>query len=418
MDKLLIEGGVELKGEVWIDGAKNAALPALAAALLAEEREVLLENVPCVVDILTLSKLLRDMGASIESEGTSIRILPEELTSLEAPYDLVRKMRASILTLGPLLARYGYAKVSSPGGCAIGERPVDLHLAGLKAMGARIDLNGGYIEARAKRLHGAEIHLDIPSVTGTENLLMAATLAEGRTVIQNAAKEPEISDLASLLKRMGAKIEGDGTERIEIMGTTRLVGTSHRIIPDRIETATYAAAAAISRGDVRLRGTEREMLSSVIRKMTDAGVAVTPETNGFRIAAGERLRAVDVTTAPYPGFPTDVQAQFMAMMALAEGASVIRETVFENRFMHVAELRRMGANIRTKGASAVVRGVSSLQGAPVMATDLRASACLVVAGLAARGETRIARIYHLDRGYSRLEEKLTRLGARVRRVKD
>jgi UDP-N-acetylglucosamine 1-carboxyvinyltransferase len=418
LDKLLIEGGVELKGEVWIDGAKNAALPALAAALLAEEREVLLENVPCVVDILTLSKLLRDMGASIESEGTSIRILPEELTSLEAPYDLVRKMRASILTLGPLLARYGYAKVSSPGGCAIGERPVDLHLAGLKAMGARIDLNGGYIEARAKRLHGAEIHLDIPSVTGTENLLMAATLAEGRTVIQNAAKEPEISDLASLLKRMGAKIEGDGTERIEIMGTTRLVGTSHRIIPDRIETATYAAAAAISRGDVRLRGTEREMLSSVIRKMTDAGVAVTPETNGFRIAAGERLRAVDVTTAPYPGFPTDVQAQFMAMMALAEGASVIRETVFENRFMHVAELRRMGANIRTKGASAVVRGVSSLQGAPVMATDLRASACLVVAGLAARGETRIARIYHLDRGYSRLEEKLTRLGARVRRVKD
>jgi UDP-N-acetylglucosamine 1-carboxyvinyltransferase len=415
---LLIEGGVELRGEVWIDGAKNAALPALAAALLAEEGEVLLENVPCVVDILTLCKLLRDMGASIEADGTSIRILPEELSSLEAPYDLVRKMRASILTLGPLLTRYGYAKVSSPGGCAIGERPVDLHLAGLKAMGARIDLRGGYIEAWAKRLRGAEIHLDTPSVTCTENLLMAATLADGRTVIQNAAKEPEISDLASLLKRMGAKIEGEGTERIEIQGTTRLVGASHRIIPDRIETATYAAAAAISRGDVLIRGTDREMLSSVIQKMTDAGAAVTPETNGFRIAAGGRLRAVDVTTAPYPGFPTDVQAQFMAMMALAEGASVIRETVFENRFMHVAELRRMGADIRTKGASAVVRGVSSLEGAPVMATDLRASACLVVAGLAARGETRIARIYHLDRGYSRLEEKLTRLGARVRRVKD
>ena len=417
MDKLLIEGGVPLRGEVQIDGAKNAALPALAASLLAEDREVLLENVPCVVDIRTMCNLLRDMGASIEEEGTSIRILPEELTSQEAPYDLVRKMRASILTLGPLLARYGYAKVSSPGGCAIGERPIDLHLAGLEAMGARIDLNGGYIEGWADHLHGAEIYLDTPSVTGTENLLMAATLAEGRTIIENAAMEPEISDLAALLKGMGAKIEGAGTERIEIQGTTRLVGTSHRIIPDRIETATYAAAAVISRGDVLIQGTDKEMLSSVIQKMTAAGAEITSEAKGFRISSGERLRGVDVTTAPYPGFPTDVQAQFMAMMALAEGTSVIREMVFENRFMHVAELRRMGADIRTKGASAVIRGVPSLEAAPVMATDLRASACLVVAGLAARGETKIARIYHLDRGYSRLEEKLSHLGARVRRVK-
>jgi UDP-N-acetylglucosamine 1-carboxyvinyltransferase len=418
LDKLLIEGGVALKGEVHIDGAKNAALPALAAALLAEQGDVLLQNVPCVVDIRTMCRLLRDMGASVEEQGTSIRILPGELISLEAPYDLVRKMRASILTLGPLLARYGYAKVSSPGGCAIGERPIDLHLAGLKAMGARIDLQGGYIEARAERLRGAEIYLDTPSVTGTENLLMAATLAQGRTIIRNAAREPEISDLAALLKGMGAKIDGEGTERIEIQGTTRLKGVSHRIIPDRIETATYAAAAAISRGEVRIRGTHKEMLSSVMQKMAAAGVEIAPEAEGFRVASGGRLRGVDVTTAPFPGFPTDVQAQFMAMMALAEGTSVIREMVFENRFMHVAELRRMGADIRTKGASAVVRGVSCLEAAPVMATDLRASACLVVAGLAARGETRINRIYHLDRGYSRLEEKLSRLGARVRRVKD
>lgn len=307
MDKLLIEGGVALKGEVQIDGAKNAALPALAAALLAEG-EVLLENVPSVVDILTFCRLLRDMGASVEEDGNTIRILPGELSCLEAPYDLVRKMRASILTLGPLVARYGYAKVSSPGGCAIGERPVDLHLAGLKAMGARIDLQAGYIEARADRLRGAEIYLDIPSVTGTENLLMAATLAEGRTIIRNAAKEPEISDLACLLKRMGARIQGEGTERIEIEGTTRLGGASHRIIPDRIETATYAAAAAISGGDVLIRRTDREMLSSVFQKMTAAGVKVTSEAEGIRITSGQRLRAVDVTTAPYPAFPTDVQA--------------------------------------------------------------------------------------------------------------
>lgn len=417
MDKLLIEGGVSLKGEVHIDGAKNAALPALAASILPEDREVLLENVPDVVDIHSMCSLLRGMGASIEEQGPSIRVLPGELTSQEAPYDLVRKMRASILTLGPLLARYGYAKVSSPGGCAIGERPIDLHLAGLEAMGARVDLHAGYIEARADGLRGAEIYLDTPTVTGTENLLMAATLAEGRTIIENAAMEPEVSDLAALLKGMGARIEGDGTERIEIQGTTRLVGTSHRIIPDRIETATYAAAAAISRGDVLIQGADKEMLSSVIQKMTAAGTEITSEGMGLRISSGGRLRGVDVTTAPYPGFPTDVQAQFMAMMALAEGTSVIREMVFENRFMHVAELRRMGADIRTKGASAVVRGVSFLQAAPVMATDLRASACLVVAGLAARGETKIARIYHLDRGYSRLEEKLSRLGARVRRVK-
>jgi UDP-N-acetylglucosamine 1-carboxyvinyltransferase len=364
-----------------------------------------------------MCRLLADMGATVEAEGTSIRILPGDLTSLEAPYDLVRTMRASILTLGPLLARYGYAKVSSPGGCAIGERPINLHLAGLEAMGARIDLQEGYIEARADRLVGAEIYLDTPSVTGTENLLMAATLAEGHTIIENAAMEPEISDLAAFLKAMGAHIEGEGTERIEIKGTTRLVGAPHRIIPDRIETATYAAMAAISQGDILIEGTDREMLSSVIRKMAAAGTNITPEGDGFRVSSTGRLLGVDVTTAPYPGFPTDVQAQFMAMMALAQGTSVIREMVFENRFMHVAELRRMGADIRTEGASAVIRGVPSLEGAPVMATDLRASASLVVAGLAARGRTTISRIYHLDRGYSRLEEKLSQLGARVRRIK-
>jgi UDP-N-acetylglucosamine 1-carboxyvinyltransferase len=418
LDKLVIEGGVPLRGEVRIDGAKNAALPVLAAALLAEDREVRLENVPPVIDIRTMCRLLRDMGATVEAEGTSVRIQPKDLTSFEAPYDLVRTMRASVLTLGPLLARYGYAKVSSPGGCAIGERPIDLHLAGLEAMGARIDLHEGYIEARADRLHGAEIYLDIPTVTGTENLLMAATLAQGPTVIENAAMEPEIADLAAFLRTMGARIEGEGTERIEIQGTTRLTGGTHEIIPDRIEAATYAAATAITQGEVLLQGADREMLSSVIRKMGAAGTDITEEEGkGLRVASRSRLRSVDVTTAPYPGFPTDVQAQFMAVMALAEGTSVIREMVFENRFMHVAELRRMGADIRTDGASAVVRGVPSLQGAPVMATDLRASASLVVAALAAQGRTTISRIYHLDRGYTRLEEKLSELGARVRRVR-
>ena len=418
LDKLLIEGGVPLQGDIPIDGAKNAALPALAAALLAEDQAVLLENVPPVVDIRTMCRLLQNMGGSVEAEGTSLHILPKDLTSLEAPYDLVRTMRASILTLGPLLARYGYAKVSSPGGCAIGERPIGLHLAGLEAMGARITLHGGYIEARADRLRGTEIYLDTPTVTGTENLLMAATLAEGRTIIENAAMEPEIADLATFLRAMGADIEGEGTERIQIKGKTRLVGASHRIIPDRIETATYAAAAAISQGDVRILGAEKEMLSAVIQKMTAAGAVVTPEEGALRVSSGGRLRSVDITTAPYPGFPTDGQAQFMAMMALAQGTSVIREMVFENRFMHVAELRRMGADIRTEGPSAVVRGVPSLEGAPVMATDLRASASLVLAGLAARGQTTISRIYHLDRGYSRLEEKLSRLGARVRRIRE
>jgi UDP-N-acetylglucosamine 1-carboxyvinyltransferase len=360
--------------------------------------------------------LLEEMGAGLEAEGTSIRISPTDLTCLEAPYDLVRKMRASVLTLGPMVARYGYAKVSAPGGCAIGQRPINLHLAGLEAMGARITLHRGYIEARADRLRGAQIYLDTPTVTGTENLLMAATLAEGRTRIENAAMEPEISDLAEFLRKMGAKIEGAGTERIEIEGTTRLVGTSHRIIPDRIEAATYAAAAAITQGDILVRGADTEPLSSVIQKMTAAGIAFEPEENRLRVRSSGRLRSVDATTAPYPGFPTDVQAQFMAMMSLAQGTSLIRETVFEKRFMHVAELRRMGANIQTDGASAVVRGAPSLEGAPVMATDLRASASLVLAGLAAKGQTILSRVYHLDRGYNCLEKKLSGLGARIQRI--
>ncbi len=417
MDKLVIEGGIPLHGEIDIDGAKNAALPALTAALLAEEGTVVLENVPPVADIRTMCRLLRHMGAEVEDLGTLIRMPAKELTSLEAPYDLVRTMRASILTLGPLVARYGRAKVSAPGGCAIGARPVNLHLAGLEAMGATITLHQGYIEARAERLKGARIYLDTPTVTGTENLVMAAVLADGVTHIENAAREPEISDLCALLVGMGAKISGAGSERIEIEGVTRLRGTTHRIIPDRIETATYAAAAAITGGEILLRGADQEPLTSVIQKMTAAGVLFRREDEAIRVSADGTLVGTDVQTAPHPGFPTDVQAQFMAMMALAEGTSVIRETVFENRFMHVAELRRMGADIRVDGPAAVVRGVPRLEGAPVMATDLRASASLVLAGLAARGTTTVSRIYHLDRGYRALEKKLAALGARIERIK-
>lgn len=418
MDKLIVEGGVPLRGEVVVGGAKNAALPALAASLLAEGTDVCLENVPPVVDIRTMCSLLRNLGAAIDLEGSSARISPKDLKNREAPYDLVRTMRASVLVLGPLLGRYGYARVSFPGGCAIGARPINLHLSGLESMGARISLEGGYIEAQAKRLKGAEIYLDTPSVTGTENLMMAAVLADGKTCIANAAMEPEIVDLATLLTAMGARIRGAGTERIEIDGVSRVSGTTHCIIPDRIEAATYAAAAAMTGGDIHLRGACKDHVHAVIQKMTGAGVVFLADAEGLRVTAPGRLRSVDIKTAPYPGFPTDVQAQFMAMMCVADGTSVIRETVFENRFMHVAELKRLGADIQIEGPSAVVRGLASLQGAPVMATDLRASASLVLAGLSASDTTVVSRIYHLDRGYTAIEEKLSRLGARIRRVKD
>ena len=418
MDKLIVEGGVPLRGEVVVDGAKNAALPALAASLLAEGTDVCLENIPPVVDIRTMCSLLRNLGAAIDLEGSSARISPKDLKNREAPYDLVRTMRASVLVLGPLLGRYGYARVSFPGGCAIGARPINLHLSGLESMGARISLEGGYIEAQAKRLKGAEIYLDTPSVTGTENLMMAAVLADGKTCIANAAMEPEIVDLATLLIAMGARIRGAGTERIEIDGVSRVSGTTHCIIPDRIEAATYAAAAAMTGGDIHLRGACKDHVHAVIQKMTGAGVVFLADAEGLRVTAPGRLRSVDIKTAPYPGFPTDVQAQFMAMMCVADGTSVIRETVFENRFMHVAELKRLGADIQIEGPSAVIRGSASLQGAPVMATDLRASASLVLAGLSASDTTVVSRIYHLDRGYTAIEEKLSRLGARIRRVKD
>jgi len=418
LDKLVIEGGVPLKGEVRLDGAKNAALPALAASLLPDKGTVRLQNVPQLADVRTMCKFLEHMGASLAVDGTSIEIIPQELKKMEAPYDLVRTMRASVLLLGPLLARYGRAHVSFPGGCAIGARPINLHLAGFEAMGAEITLQEGYIQARAERLRGADIDLEIPTVTGTENLLMAASLAEGRTSIRNAAREPEIVDLADFLNAMGAKIRGAGTSQIDVQGVSRLKGTSHRIVPDRIEAATYAVASVMTHGDLCIRGARAEHLSAVFEKMREADVSVQFHDDMIRVSADGQIRGVNMDTAPFPGFPTDVQAQFMALMCLAKGKSRIRESVFENRFMHVAELRRMGADIRCKKSVAQVRSVPFLEGAPVMATDLRASASLVLAGLAARGKTQVRRIYHLDRGYSRLEDKLARVGARIKRIKE
>lgn len=414
MDKLIIEGGARLQGEVRVDGAKNAALPAMAASLLTDQ-PVYLRNVPAVVDIRTMGRLLDHLGVSVGGSGESLALQASALRCCEAPYDLVRTMRASILVLGPLIGREGYAKVSFPGGCAIGARPVNLHLMGLEAMGVALELRGGYIEGRAKRLRGARIYLDIPSVTGTENLMMAAALAQGETTIENAAREPEVVDLALLLNKMGAKISGAGTPRIVIQGTRRLEGAEHEIIGDRIVAGTFAAAAAITRGDVLIRGASAAHLESVLRKMTLAGACLEASAEGIRVSAAERLKSVDIQTSPYPGFPTDLQAQFMAMMCVAGGVSTIKETVFENRFMHVAELRRMGADILVEGPTAIVRGVDRLEGAPVMATDLRASASLVLAGLAARGTTVVSRVYHLDRGYASLESKLGSLGAHIRR---
>ncbi|PKO81075.1 MAG: UDP-N-acetylglucosamine 1-carboxyvinyltransferase [Betaproteobacteria bacterium HGW-Betaproteobacteria-13] len=415
MDKLLIEGGFRLSGEVAISGAKNAALPILCAALLTAE-PVTFTNVPQLKDIGTLLDLLGQMGVKVSIDGDTATLEAAGLNNPVAPYEMVKTMRASILVLGPLVARCGEARVSLPGGCAIGARPVDQHIKGLQAMGAEVTVEHGYVHARVPRLKGARLFTDMVTVTGTENLMMAACLADGETVIENAAREPEIVDLANCLVAMGARISGAGTDVIRIKGVERLHGATHRIMPDRIETGTYLCAAAVTGGDVRLTGTSAAYLDAVVDKLMDAGCEVETERDAIRLKAPQRLQAVNLRTSPYPAFPTDMQAQFMALNCVADGVAMIRETIFENRFMHAVELQRLGADIRIDGNTAVVKGVERLQGAAVMATDLRASASLVIAGLIADGETTIERIYHLDRGYERLEEKLAALGARVRRL--
>ncbi len=417
MDQLVIRGGRRLSGEVRVSGAKNAALPLMAAALLSQE-PLELENAPRLVDVRTIAKLLRHMGVEAAGEGTpTIRLQASTVRRPEAPYDLVRTMRASVLVLGPLVARIGRARVSLPGGCAIGPRPINLHLMGLERLGATIRLNQGYVEAEAARLKGARIAFDLQTVTGTENLVMAATLAEGTTILENAACEPEVEDLARLLNAMGAKVEGAGTPTITIHGVPSLGGAVHRIIPDRIEAGTFAIAAAITGGDVVLRECRPDHLEALAAKLEEAGVRLQAGQDSLRVTGAGRARAVNVRTQPFPGFATDMQAQLMALMTVAEGRSVITEAVFENRFMHVHELLRLGADITIAGNTAVVQGMPVLLGAPVMATDLRASACLVLAGLAAQGTTVISRIYHLDRGYEVIERKLTALGADIERVR-
>lgn len=424
MDQIVIRGGRRLAGEIPISGAKNAALPLMAAALLTDQ-PLKLGNLPDLADIDTMAALLRHLGVDIQTNGNEIRrtmclTAGEAGQTTTAPYDLVRRMRASVLVLGPLLARFGRARVSLPGGCAIGTRPVDLHLKALEEMGAVITLESGYVQAEAPHgLEGARIVFPKVSVGASENLLMAASLARGTTVLDNAAREPEVADLAECLVAMGARIEGIGTERLTIHGVERLGGASHEVIADRIEAGTYAMAAAITGGDIELVGARLDCLEAATAKLQEAGVLVQPTEKGLRVARnGRAVIGVDVMTEPYPGFPTDLQAQMMALMSSAEGAAMITETIFENRFMHVPELMRMGANINLHGGSALVRGTPGLVGAPVMATDLRASSSLVLAGLAARGETVVNRVYHLDRGYERLEQKLAACGADIERVKD
>lgn len=417
MDRLEIRGGQRLEGEVYVSGAKNAALPILTAALLGDG-PVMLEKVPHLNDVTTTVKLLRRLGAEIVfHDGVRLEVDPRGVNDLVAPYELVKTMRASILVLGPLLARFGRADVSLPGGCAIGARPVDLHVSGLRAMGADITIEDGYIRARADRLNGARIVLDTVSVTGTENLMMAATLARGETVIENAAREPEVIDLANFLIKMGARIEGAGTDTMHIQGVETLAGTEYAVLPDRIESGTYLVAGAITGGRVKINHTCPEHLDAVLAKLAEAGAEIETGPDWITLdMAGRRPQAVDVRTAPYPAFPTDMQAQFCALNAIAEGAGAVTETIFENRFMHAQELQRMGADLVVKGNTAITRGVPELTGAPVMATDLRASASLVLAGLAARGATVVDRIYHIDRGYECIEEKLSQLGADIRRL--
>jgi len=417
LDKLIISGGEALHGEIRISGAKNAVLPIMAATLLADS-PVIIRNIPHLHDVTTTMELLGQMGVHLTlSEKMDIEVDSSTINSLYAPYDLVRTMRSSILVLGPMLSRFGRADVSLPGGCAIGSRPVNLHIKGLRAMGADVEVINGYIKARVDRLKGAKLVMDLVTVTGTENLMMAATLADGITIIENAAREPEVTDLANCLNCMGAKISGAGTDTIEIEGVERLSGTEYKVLPDRIETGSYLVAAAITGGHVKLKDTRPDIMDAVLQALQEAGADITMGEDWIELDMhGKRAKAVSVQTAPYPAFPTDMQAQFTALNVVAEGAGTITETVFENRFMHVQEMQRMGAKITLKGNTAISTGVERLTGAPVMATDLRASASLVLAGLVADGETTIGRIYHIDRGYERIEEKLAQLGANIRRV--
>ena len=416
MDKIVIEGGRRLVGEVRVSGAKNSALPLIFASLLTD-RPCRLRSVPDVADIRSATALLESLGAKIERPAPGELVIDcARVGGTAADYELVRRMRASFLVLGPLLARFGRAHVSQPGGCAIGARPVGIHIAGMKRLGARIDQQGGYVDASAERLSGGHVIMELPSVGATENVMMAAALASGPSRIENAAREPEIVDLADVLVKMGARIRGAGTSIIEIEGVAKLGGVDHEVIPDRIEAGTYLVGAAMTRGEVFVRGARTDDLGALLEALSAAGVEIEIHGDGVRVRADRRPAPVDVRTAPHPGFPTDLQAQFMALMCLSTGTAVIRETIFENRFMHVPELMRMGADISLHGGEAVVRGKPSLSGAPVMATDLRASVCLVLAGLAAEHETEVLRVYHLDRGYERIEEKLAGLGARIRRI--
>jgi len=417
MDKLIITGGAQLNGEINISGAKNAALPILASALLAES-PVILSNVPHLHDVTTMLELLSRMGVVITvDDNMNVELNAADVTSCEAPYELVKTMRASILVLGPLLARFGEAVVSLPGGCAIGSRPVNIHIKGLQALGAEISVESGYIKAKASRLQGATIYMDLVTVTGTENLMMAAVLANGQTILENAAKEPEIVDLANCLNKLGARIQGAGTETIIIDGVDCLTGGAHHVLPDRIETGTYLVAAAITGGKIKVTDTQTDLMESVLAKLREAGAEITAGDDWIELdMKDQRPQAIDISTAPHPAFPTDMQAQFMAMNCIADGVSVVSENIFENRFMHVQELQRMGADIRVEGNTAFVKGIDQLTAAPVMATDLRASASLVLAALAAKGETHVERIYHIDRGYEQIEQKLSTVGAKINRA--
>lgn len=414
MDKIIVQGGKSLHGDVQISGAKNAALPVMAAALLTCGTNTF-HNIPDLMDIRTIKKLLRNLGAQIEGEET-LQINVDKITSCVAPYELVKTMRASVLVLGPLVARMGVARVSLPGGCAIGARPVNLHIKALEEMGAKIELKEGYIEAKAKKLKGAEIYFDVSTVTGTENVMMAATLAQGTTILRNAACEPEVVNLAQVLNGMGAKISGAGTDVIKIEGVTSLKPTEGTIIPDRIEAGTFMIAAGMTHGELNIIGCKPQHLEALINKLRDTGMKISPIKGGLKAIGPKKINSVDVKTLPYPGFATDLQAQMMAYMSIGSGLSVITETVFENRFMHVSELARMGADITIEGNNAIVRGVPELRGAPVMATDLRASASLILAALVAKGTTEISRVYHLDRGYEQIEKKFSAVGANIKRV--
>lgn len=418
MDKIVIEGGKPLRGSVRVSGAKNAALPVMAACILAGGDHHL-HNIPRLKDISTIRTIMAELGVTFHSDGDALKVNSDNLKRYEAPYELVKTMRASVLLLGPLLARCGRARISLPGGCAIGARPIDLHLKALKAMGVDMDLDHGYIDARSERLKGADVFFDIPTVTGTENIMMAAVTANGRTVIKNAAKEPEVVDLADMLRAMGADIEGDGTDTIIVRGVNDLHPARHCVIPDRIEAGTFVIAATITGGEIDILGCRHDHLSALIEKITSAGAEVEKTHHGLHVRGGGTIKSVDIRTMPFPGFPTDLQAQFMALMSVAEGRSIIREDIFENRFIHVSELRRMGADIKIEGSQAVVNGRPRLLAAPVMATDLRASACLIIAGLVAcGGRTEVQRIYHLDRGYQALERKFSELGASIWRESD